>query len=186
MNFFKRIAQRCRRKKIMNFCVKLGHQVGWSIESTEVQKLYELDLDQMIDELELKIFDMKEQFVYLVDTFDKQCAKRNIYPSPGCEFTLLRTETGCRIRITRNYGHGNISEFVLLYHGIGWTISKEDDKVVFNCELFDKLNERLAKTKTDVSDRTSFVRQLNWLACTMNDIDERIKNWEVKKEETNG
>lgn len=174
------------RRKIENFCSKIGHQTGWSIEETEVQELDALDANQMTESLDLQILEMKNQFVYFLDKLATQCKTHGIQlgdvSQPPITLTLLRADTGSRLQFfgTR---WSTITSFKLFYRGVGWMTTYKDDQVEFSLRLFDDLEAKLLARDDGKNSRVWFVRELNWYRCTLNDIEERIKNWEVKKGE---
>lgn len=182
MNIFKRFRAIRHRKRIHRFVDTLGRRAGLSIDAGEVEKLYRIDSSEMIRALKKKIEFTRHLFATICVTMTNQCWDRCLAPVADITvFTLLRAESGSRIIPTNVGKHtaNSILAFRLLYRGFTWTQTHEDSKVEFNYDLFKELFIRLEKTRIDVTDQIWFVRHLNWLACTLNDIDERVTNWEV-------
>lgn len=188
MNFFKRFIQRRNRKKIENYCSNLGHLMGWSIVGAEVQKFYELDLEHMLFTLETIILRMKTQESRIRVLLTNWVNEHGLLPKPNkTQVTLLTSDSHARILVTETTDLGYIRKMKMLYHGVGWMVSKEDDELEFSQDAIGQFESKLTLTrKATMEQRTSFVRSLNYCLCTLNDLERIINHNELKWEEKRG
>lgn len=181
MNIFKRFRRTRTLKKVRAYINQLGHLIGWNIVSKEIEDLYHRDPQLFVDELNLVITNKEMQFYNILVALSDQCKRHRIPIQDKPVLTLLRCSTGSRIIITEyNPVIEQVMAFNLIYRGVAYTAWKEESTLEFNVDTFAKMFSTVREKFSSPDARLQTVRHLNWMFCTINDIDERIKNWEVK------
>lgn len=180
MNFLARLHKRRVRRKIDKYCQRLGHEIGWAIEDSEVQKLYNLDTEEMIDVLTTKVLTLKNIIANMLASLPHKCCKHGIeYIDKDVRLQLLNCDTGS-VLVFRGMLTGSIHSAVLEYRGVRWCSWKEIDKVEISLDECNKLIERLVQTRDNIKDRVWAVRLLNWTMGTVFNVKERLDDWIVK------
>lgn len=183
MQIFERWLHARNKKVIDRYVDSLGHRVGWSIEGKDITDLLERSRDQFINALDGVIGRAKMKFFNLTADLTTKCEEHHRVIEEGkTELKLMYCSTGTRILIT-NYsgttgGPKIINQFRLLYRGVGWTISHEDDKFDFDLATFNTMSAKIHDAQTN-DDMLSAVRHINWVLCTLNDIAIKVDKWEI-------
>lgn len=178
MNIFKKIRDARNRKKIQVYTKTLGHVAGWNIDSSDIEDLFHRDPKMFSEYLTNCIESSKHKFMLILDIMSHQCHERGIPITVGETMLSLLGCNGSKILITDYDPHTcEIRAFKLIYPDVTG-VSKVATKL-FNSDTFATMVNDLLTKFDNADQRLWTVRRFNWMFCTINDIDYRIKNWKV-------